>query len=165
MDKEHLRAAIIAELEAELATQTRAALDAHDEATSEESKPENKYDMHSQEAAYLAEGQARLAGEIARAIESYRALSLATSATHVETGSLVRLEDTATRRPIHYFIGPQRGGLTLTVAARDGRSVEITVLTPAAPLGRQLLGHTLGDEISLPGRRGKTAPARITQIS
>ena len=37
---------------------------ARDEAISEESRPENKYDTHSQEAAYLAEGQARLAGEI-----------------------------------------------------------------------------------------------------
>lgn len=159
MDKEHLRAAIIAQLETELATQTRAALDAHEEATSEESKPENKYDMHSQEAAYLAEGQARLANEIVRAIESYRVLPLATSATQIETGSLVRLENTLTHKPVFYFIGPQRGGLTLT-----GDEGEITVLTPSAPLGRQLLGRTLGDEIPLPGRRGKPEPARITQI-
>ena len=64
MDKSALRSSILRQLEADLALQTRAALTSRDEATSEESKAQNKYDTRGQEAAYLAEGQARLVAEI-----------------------------------------------------------------------------------------------------
>ena len=64
VNKVIVRDAILHELRQELARQTRAAEMARDEAISEESRAENKWDTHSQEAAYLAEGQAKLAGEI-----------------------------------------------------------------------------------------------------
>ena len=62
--KSELRDAIIRHLRDELTRQTNAATMARDEAISEESRAESKWDTHSQEAAYLAEGQARLAVEI-----------------------------------------------------------------------------------------------------
>ena len=61
MEKEPLRAAVLTALEAELARQTHAARDAREDSISEESRAENKDDTHAQEAAYLAEGQARQA--------------------------------------------------------------------------------------------------------
>src|SRR5258706_5990157 len=76
IDKSALRAAIIAQLQGGLSLQTRAAQLARDEAISEESRAESKYDTHSQEAAYLAEGQARLAAEIEANIAHYTALPL-----------------------------------------------------------------------------------------
>ena len=72
MDKAALRRAILAQLEAELATLTTAAHDAHAEATDEENRAEDKYDMRSQSAAYLAAGQAKLATELGEAIGAYR---------------------------------------------------------------------------------------------
>jgi hypothetical protein len=66
LNKNALRAAILAALREEQARQARAAADAHEEATSEESRPENKWDTHSQEAAYLAEGQSRQGSRGAR---------------------------------------------------------------------------------------------------
>ena len=68
MDKAALRRAILAQLEAELATLTTAAHDAHAEATDEENRAEDKYDMRSQSAAYLAAGQAKLATELGEVI-------------------------------------------------------------------------------------------------
>ena len=56
VNKSLLRDAILAQLRAKLALQTRAAWLARDEATNEESRAENKYDTRGQEAAYLAEG-------------------------------------------------------------------------------------------------------------
>ena len=76
MNKSALRDAIVAQLRAELALQTSAALLARDEAISEESRAENKYDTHSQEAAYLAEGQARHAAEIEASLAHYAVLPL-----------------------------------------------------------------------------------------
>ena len=61
-----LRDEICRRLRAQLSLQTGAAALARDEATNEESRARSKYDTHSQEAAYLAEGQGRIAAEIER---------------------------------------------------------------------------------------------------
>lgn len=147
MNKTVLREAILDYLRAELAQQTAAALLARDEAISEESRPENQYDMHSQEAAYLAEGQARLAQEIAQNIEHYTAMPLPPFAAHtaIALGALVELN--GGNRSAWYFIGPRAGGMEVNV---DGR--EILVITPQSPLGRELVGKRVGDTVKLPGR-------------
>jgi transcription elongation GreA/GreB family factor len=149
MDKAALRRAILAQLEAELATLTAAAHDAHAEATDEENRAEDKYDMRSQSAAYLAAGQAKLATELGEAIGAYQTLALPAfgPADALAIGALVTLE-TRGQRAL-YFLGPQRGGLELTV---DGQTV--LIVTAASPLGRQLLGRHLGESVMLPGRGG-----------
>ena len=149
MDKAALRRAIIAQLEAELATLTAAAHDAHAEATDEENRAEDKYDMRSQSAAYLAAGQAKLATELGAAIGAYQSLALPAFGPEdaIATGALVTLE--VRGQPTLYFLGPQRGGLELTV---DG--VTVLVVTAASPLGRQLTGRRQGESVMLPGRSG-----------
>ncbi len=149
MNKPELRRAILAALEAELAQQTAAAQLARDEAISEESRPESKYDTHSQEAAYLAEGQARLAGEIAQSLAQYTSLPLPAFApgAAIALGAVVSIGERG--RATWYFVGPRAGGLQVTVEGR-----ELLVVTPQSPLGRQLLGRTAGDGVTLPGRRG-----------
>ena len=156
MSKEALRAAVLAALEAELARQTHAALDAREESISEESRAENKYDTHAQEAAYLAEGQARLATEVAAALAAWRAFVFpAAGHATAQLGSLVTLS--VGPRSEHLLIGPANGGLAVT-APNDGR--EITVVTPASPLGRALLGRRTGDSLA-PPRKGAPAPRLV----
>jgi transcription elongation GreA/GreB family factor len=147
VDKAFLRDAILAQLEAELALQTEAALTSKDEATNEENKAEDKYDMRSQSAAYLAAGQAKMATEIAAALLAYRNLSLATPSPNapISTGALVTLA--SKDRQSVYFVGPNRGGMEVDVGG-----VAVTVVTAASPLGRQLVGRKLGDKVVLPGR-------------
>ena len=159
MDKAALRRAILAQLEAELATLTAAAHDAHAEATDEENRAEDKYDMRSQSAAYLAAGQAKLATELGEAIGAYRTLALPEFGPDdaIATGALVTLE--VQGRPVLYFLGPLRGGLELTV---DGESV--LVVTAASPLGRQLAGRRQGESVLLPGRGGP-ALQRISAVA
>jgi transcription elongation GreA/GreB family factor len=142
MDKCALTRSIISQLEAELALQTEAALGSRDEATNEESRAEDKYDMRSQSAAYLAAGQARLASEIAGAIAAWKTLSprVFGPGEGIAAGALVTLE--ANGRLAAYLMGPQSGGLE----ARDGESAA-TVVTGASPLGRQLLGRSVGDMV------------------
>jgi transcription elongation GreA/GreB family factor len=146
--KSQLRDAILDQLRQELARQTRAAELSRDEAISEESRAENKWDTHSQEAAYLAEGQAKLAGEIGTSIELYATLSLPDFATHdtIALGAVVELE-TGEGKRTRCFLGPRAGGLELNV---DGESV--LVLTPQSPLGRQLLGKRVGDTVQAASR-------------
>jgi transcription elongation GreA/GreB family factor len=161
MPNEALRTAVLANLEAELARQTHAALDSREESISEESRAENKYDTHAQEAAYLAEGQARLAAELAVGIAAWRSLTLPLPGHYrVQLGSLVTLA--AGSRVDLVFLGPSNGGLTLD-AASTGESREVTVITPTSPLGRALLGRTVGDVLPAP-RKGAAAP-RIAELA
>lgn len=153
MPHEPLRAAILSALQAELSRQTHAALDAREESISEESRPENKYDTHAQEAAYLAEGQARLAAELAESIAAWRALSFPPPGhTLAQLGSLVTLA--VGPRSDLLLLGPTNGGLSLP---RPGDDRKITVVTPASPLGRALLGRSVGDTLA-PLRKGSPSP-------
>jgi transcription elongation GreA/GreB family factor len=147
VNKTALREAIVRKLRADLDQQTAAALLSRDEAISEESRPENKYDMHSQEAAYLAEGQARLAREIAENLAHYSTLPLPVFAADaaIAIGAIVELS--AGKNPTWYFVGPRGGGLEVSV---DGQ--EVLVITPQSPLGRELVGKRAGDTAKLPGR-------------
>lgn len=108
MKKTELRAAILRELQEELARQTKAAELARDEAISEESQPENKWDTHSQEAAYLAEGQARLVQEVSQSIEYFQNLALPEFGPddRASVGALVGLQ--GTKGTAWYFLDARR---------------------------------------------------------
>lgn len=149
MQKSAVRDAIVAQLQRELDLQARAAHDARDEATSEESKSEGKYDMRGQEAAYLAEGQARLAAELVESMTLFHALDLAElpPGAPAAVGALITLESKG--RQSLYFLGPRNGGLDARID-----DVTFTVVTPTSPLGRQLIGQRAGASVQLPGRTG-----------
>lgn len=159
MDKALLRDAIVKQLTAELDTLTRAAFMAREEATSEESKAENKYDTRGQEAAYLAEGQARLALELQETVTTYQTLALADfpPGSAIDLGAVITLENRG--KSSTYFLGPRSGGLEVEVAGE-----KLIVVTPQSPLGRQLPGRHVGDVVQLPGRGG-AVPHRITAIA
>jgi transcription elongation GreA/GreB family factor len=149
VNKSSIRDQILVQLRKELALQTRAAQLSREEATSEESRPENKYDMHSQEAAYLAEGQARLAAEIATNITLYESLTVSPIGPDglAAVGAAVAVENAGRRT--WYFIGPRAGGLELEIDA-----IPVLVLTPQSPLGRELLGKRVGDSVRVQARSG-----------
>lgn len=151
MNKANLRTAILTQLQAELALITKAALLARDEAISEESRAESKYDTHGQEAAYLAEGQGRLAGEIESSIAVYTTVPLPDFAPDQEIaiGALVEVASVAGGQ--RYFLGPRAGGIELP----DDRG-GVLVVTPQSPIGRQLLGRRVGDVIAGTGRAAST---------
>lgn len=159
--KSALRDAILCQLRAELATQANAAATSRDEAISEESRAENKWDTHSQEAAYLAEGQAKLAAEIGSSIELYSTLPLPEFAADavIAVGALVELEP-ASGGATTYFIGPRAGGVELEL---DGKKV--LVLTPQSPLGRQLLGKRQHDLIEAPTRGARSTRLAIKSVA
>ncbi len=155
MNKETVRQLIVAQLDEARQNQERAAALARDEATHEESRPESKYDTHSQEAAYLAEGQARLASELAAARTALAALPLPDfdGTTPIALGALVELEQPS--GSAWYFVGPAAGGTSVAVEGR-----EILVVTPQSPLGRQLMGATVGASIPMPRGRGLVLSVR-----
>lgn len=155
MNKEALRNAICEQLRSQLALQTGAAELARDEAISEESRPESKYDTHSQEAAYLAEGQARIAEGIEADIARCLALTFPVPAPAGPAAMGSLLEIVRNGRSGWYFLAPAAGGLEVE---HEGSAV--LVLTPQSPLGRTLLGKSAGDTVTLPPK-GSGRIARI----
>lgn len=150
MNKSLLRSAFVQQLEADLALLTQAALTSRDEATHEESRAENQYDMHAQEAAYLAEGQARMVADLHETLSHYRTLDVGPFApgSQIAVGALVRLRPSEGKVRT-YFVGPRAGGLEVRIEGEP-----VLVVTPASPLGRQLVGLRAGSTLLIPGRNG-----------
>jgi transcription elongation GreA/GreB family factor len=159
MDKTRLYHLIIDKLTSDLAMITRAALEAHANATDKENIPENKYDTLSLEASYLAQGQSKRAVEIERALSRFQKLKLQAFSedSEVSMGALVCLEDPSGARRF-LLIGPDAGGLVVKVGGHP-----VTVITPQSPVGQNLLSKFRGDPVALQFG-GISAEFEITEI-
>jgi len=144
VNKSALIKKIIGHLSDELALYHKAARAAHDEATHEQSKAENKYDTRGLEASYLARGQSRQAAEIVQAIEQFEKLPAKTfsKTDAIDLGALVELKSQKERSI--YFIGPRVGGTEIIHEKK-----EVLVITPQSPLGQQIMGKKEGDRLKM----------------
>jgi transcription elongation GreA/GreB family factor len=145
MDKAFLLSRIVTALETDMEVLRRAAQTAYEAATAEENIAENKYDTLGLEASYLATGQARRTAEIRQALLTYQQLLLRDydPARGVQVSNLVTLEDEHGGQRL-LFLGPEAAGLKIG----EGDEL-VTVITPRSPLGQQLAGKKVDDEVSL----------------
>ncbi|MEN5305424.1 transcription elongation factor GreAB [Pseudomonas sp. TWI628] len=145
MDKATLLTRIVAALKTDMEVLRRAAQSAYEAATAEENIAENKYDTLGLEASYLATGQARRTAEIRQALLTYQQLLLREydPARGVQVSNLVTLEDEDGGQRL-LFLGPEAAGLK--IGEGDER---VTVITPRSPLGQQLVGKKVEDEVKL----------------
>ncbi|WP_434517907.1 GreA/GreB family elongation factor [Pseudomonas sp. NFX1] len=145
MDKPLLLTRIVATLEHDVDVLSRAAQTAYEAATAEENIAENKYDTLGLEASYLATGQARRTAEIRQALQIYQQLLLRDydPLRGIQVSNLVTLEDEDGQQR-RLFLGPEAAGLK--IGAGDEL---VTVITPRSPLGQQLMGKRVDDEVSL----------------
>lgn len=139
-DKSAIHTKITAALRRELDGYTSAAKAAQAAATDPDSKAENKYDTRNLEASYLARGVAFRVVETERALGEWEAMPPQdfSDMRPVAVGALVILE--STHGPAAYLVGPGGGGISVE---HDG--MEILVITPASPLGKQLLKRREGE--------------------
>ena len=115
-------------------------------ATHEEARPENDKDTRALEAPYLARGLAERVAVLESANHELSKLQLRPfgSEDPVALGALVTLERCDDGDERRYFVVPAAGGMELQV---EGQT--ITTVTPAAPVGRALIGSYLGDELQV----------------
>jgi transcription elongation GreA/GreB family factor len=148
--KRALLDALVAQVEAEIATMRKAAYDAADAATHAEAKPENDKDTRALEASYLAAGQAERVRELESARKLLRGLELRDvgKTTPICASAVITLEEEDGARTV-FFLSPYGGGVKLDL---DG--VKVHVVTPQSPLGKALLGRAHGDTIELRGKSG-----------
>lgn len=159
IDKQSLVAAVTAEIEKSLAIAVNAANDAKALATHEQSKPETQYDTVGLEASYLAHGQSQRVAELTLALTQWQKVLQRPikEEVFITVGHLVQLDDGS---DYHWFLlGTAMGGLKLVQ-----NNHTITVITDSSPLGKQLLGKQLFDDVLLP-LPGKTIDYEIVSIA
>lgn len=145
MDKNLLIHAIIERLSHDHQVLLNAARTAHLAATDPENTPDNKYETLALESSYLAQGQANRAQELKLAVTLYRNLNVRqfTDTDPVFLTALIVVESRSGNRRV-LFLGPAAGGLTVVCSG-----VEVVVITPGSPLGKDLLGKERGDSIEI----------------
>lgn len=145
MDKTRLLKHILDELESVYQGAVDAAMLAYNTATHGENVAENKYDTLGLEAAYLAQGQAQRVDECAADLSAFKGLTATgfSQSEPVAIGALVTIKD-GPRSEQSLFLGPAAGGLKFTFQQKD-----IMIITPAAPLGKALMGHFVNDDIEV----------------
>ncbi len=144
MKKTNLIERIIEALSEELTVIKGGARDSYEEATHEESQPENRFDTHSLEASYRAAGQAKVAVELEEAVMRCENMDLHDYESHepIGIGALVELESKGEKDL--YFIIPISGG----VEVKDNDRT-ILVITPQSPMGKLIVGQRAGDTVTL----------------
>ena len=146
LEKREIILALEAEIARESAIIAKAARDAREAATHEESKPENDKDTRGLEQSYLARGQAQRVAENEAAIGDVNALALREFGpkASIAMSALVTVDEDGTELVV--FLSPAGGGNVLAGG--------VQVVTPSSPLGRALLGKKVDDdvELQLPGK-------------
>ena len=145
MDKARLHQIIITALEAVLGTSKKAAIQAHEAATNGETVAENKYDTFGLEASYLAAGQSKRVSECEENLKIFKLLEVQNFKPEslIRPGALVELEDAQSNIKT-LFLSPVSGGLKVSF-----NQLEVTLVTPSAPLGCALMNQILGDDITV----------------
>lgn len=144
MDKQNLINALADALEKTLATLVDSALQAKDDATNEESKPENKYDTRGLEASYLAGAQAKRADELKQIIQKLRLMKVRNFSKNVapDIGAWVEVAVDGQEKK-QFFVLPFAGGTKISFKTQD-----IHVITPESPVGRMLISTRVGESFS-----------------
>ena len=145
VDKPSLHAALIETLEAQRATMLAAQKTSSEGVTHADARSDGSKDMRATEASYVARGQAQrvdaLDGDLAR-VRATRVRAFAEDAP-IALSALVVLSDADDRRRTVY-LAAAGGGVRIAMGG-----AEVQVITPQSPLGRALVGATIGDDVAV----------------
>lgn len=143
-DKAAVREALRDAIQAARDTMIVAAAQTREGAVHEESRAEGDKDMRSTEQSYLARGQAMRAEELGEQLERLRRMEARAFGDEDPIGPDALVGLSVDDAPRVFYVVPYGGGTALKV---DG--VDVTVVTPASPVGRALIGRRVGDDFEL----------------
>ena len=142
--KQRIISKIIEKFEDEAAIMAKAAQEAREAATHEESVAEDKYDTRGLEASYLAGAQARRVAELEWIIHSYQNLEIVDYGPSASIGITALVELAAESRKRYFFLAPKGGGILIEVD-----SINVQIVAPDSKLGSELMGKSVGDEVEI----------------
>ena len=138
-------AALRAALRTELESVERVAAMARDEATSDETRSEGKYDTRSTEASYLARGQAWRVVELRQVVGWIERFDPSRLVEVAQVGALIEAEGA---RRVLFFMAPV-GGASVEVGGH-----KVRVISPSSPLGEAICDLAEGDVAEVNSPRG-----------
>ncbi len=144
MDKKLLLETLLDEMRAKLSVLIQSAHAAHQEATHEDAKAENKYDTRALEAAYLAGAQSERAAQLQATIAFLERLEPKSFSPKTPIGMTALLELKSDGKKTWNFLLPQGGGMKVRQDNRD-----VFILGIQAPLGKALVGQAQGDVLEV----------------
>ncbi len=146
----------------EIVALTASARAAHQAATHEESKAEDRHDTFAIEASYLAAGQSVRVMELEKVrteLEGY--LTGTRESEIVVPGSLLSYESDGV---VHWVLMAKSGGGFRTSLGEEGaQALAVQILSTTSPLGSEFLGLRAGDEIEVE-IRGSVREFRIREF-
>lgn len=146
MDKQELIAQLIRQLEssarAALAARDAAAQEAREGATPDE-KREDARAAHQLQT--LGAAQQKRAQQALTDVDALVRFKPGTMST-IGLGAIVEIEDEDSGEGRTFFLAPVGAGMTLTGPGGDG---VLSVVTPASPIGRAVLGRRVGDVVDI----------------
>ena len=149
MDKSDLVAQLARQLASSartaLAARDAAAAEARDGATPEEKREDARAAHQLQSFGRAQQKRAQQALADADALAAFKPAALAPSA-RISVGAIVEIEDAETGEGRTFFLAPVGAGITLTGPGGDGH---LSVVTPASPIGRAVLGRATGEIVDV----------------
>lgn len=140
MNKKLLLETLKQQLEKELVLLKKAALATYEDATHEETKPENKYDTRALEASYLAGAQAQRVKDVEELISicKFQQVKDYKDGDAIAYTAVIEVESNG--KSNWFLFLPKGGGFNVEFAGK-----KIQVITPASPVGGAMQGLTVGD--------------------
>lgn len=120
-----------------------------DEATHEESKPENEYDTRALETGYLVKAQSKRLLDAKETLAVFKHAVVKDYTVNDPIGPTALVEVNIQNKPTLFLFMPSGGGVTVEYNQR-----KIQVMTATSPMGEALVGLKQGDFISLEGKNG-----------
>jgi transcription elongation GreA/GreB family factor len=149
MDKKELIDQLVRQLEASaraaLASRDAAAAEARDGATPDEKREDARAAHQLASLGRAQQQRARQALADADRLVQFRPLALTATAA-IGVGAIVEVEDADSGEGRTFFLAPVGAGITLTGPGGDGH---LSVVTPASPVGRAVLGRRTGDVVDI----------------
>lgn len=124
--------------------QEAATVEARDGATPDEKRSDARVALEYSNLAHAQGKRASAALDELALVESFSLPKLSATQPKVSVGTIVEVEDGDEGRTI--FLAPAGAGIELTMPDGDGY---VTVVTPSSPLGKAILGRTLGDTVEV----------------
>jgi len=121
-----------------------AAVEAREGATPDEKRADGRVALESAGMAHAQGRRASAALDDLSVLEGFRPASVSEARPQIAMGAIIEVEDGDEGRTI--FLAPVGAGIELTMPDGDGF---VTVVTPASPLGRAILGRSLGDTVEV----------------
>ncbi len=145
MQKVEVLEAFIAHFKTALAQSVESAKVAHEAATHEESRAEDRHDTFAIESSYLAHGQAKRASELVLALQEFeRYLANQAPVNTAKPGTLILLEEEGDEKPSWTFLAQNGGGTMIQVQGK-----KVLLVTLRSPMGEALEGLSVGDSFEV----------------